>query len=197
MKKVNRQEQKEHTHRHLIEVAFQQLAEHGLIATRTADIAKAAKVSHGTIFVHFPTKEELLTAVIEEFGARIALRLHELAANGGGVRQVLEAYLEGLTEYEPFYSRLVMEGHLLPERSRNTLVMIQSALSFHLCQALERETAEGKIRPFPTHLLFNTWIGLIHYYLTNRDLFAPGESILKRYGTDLLNYFLNLLAKEE
>jgi AcrR family transcriptional regulator len=191
-----RKEQKEQTRKHLIEIAFRQFAKDGLIATRTADIANAAGVSHGLVFVHFPTREALLISVIEEFGSRITRRIHELAGSGGSVREVLEAHVNGLTEYEPFYTRLVIERQLLPEEVRNSLVMIQAAISFHLQQAAEAEMNIGRIRRFPLHLFFNTWMGLIHYYLGNSDLFAPGKSVLIRYGPELIDYYLTLVAAD-
>lgn len=196
MPESQRAEQKKRTRAHLIEVALEILTEQGLLTARTGDIAKAAGVSHGTVFVHFPTREALLEAVIEEFGTRSVRRLHELASGGGSVRLVLSAHLQGLTEYEAFYTRLVAESRLLPESARNTLLMIHSAVSHHLSLAAQAEMAAGTLRPMPLHLLFNTWIGLIHYYLSNGDLFAPGGSVLARYGAELLEHYLGLISNE-
>jgi AcrR family transcriptional regulator len=188
-----RQAQKDQTRRQLIEVAFGQFARQGLAAARTSDIADAAGVSHGTVFAHFATRDDLLIAVIEEFGDRVTGRIHELAGSGGSVREVLQAHLNGLMEVEPFYCRLVTERPLLPPDAQNALVSIQSAIAIHLYQAVEREISGGTIRNIPLHLLFNTWIGLIHYYLSNADLFAPGASVLQRYGPELLEHYLNLI----
>ncbi|NLI91482.1 MAG: TetR/AcrR family transcriptional regulator [Peptococcaceae bacterium] len=192
--KTQRQTQKDQTRKLLLDTAIVQLAKDGLITTKTSDIAKAAGVSHGTVFVHFPTREILLSEVIEEVGMRIASRLNELAGNGGSVRDILTAHLKGLSEYEAFYTRLVVENNLIPEKSRHTLIMIQSAISIHLNHAVEREVSLGSIRPFPTHLLFNTWVGLIHYYLSNADLFSPNHSVLHRHGQTLIDHFLTMIS---
>ncbi|MBN7771751.1 TetR/AcrR family transcriptional regulator [Clostridium aminobutyricum] len=196
MARTQRQIQKDQTRKHIIEVALEQFAQNGITATRTADIAKAAKVSHGTVFSHFLTQEELLNTVIEEFGIKVSKRLHELAASHTGLRQVLEAHLNGLTEFEAFYTRLVIEGRLLPQSARNTLTIIQSSISFHISQAAEEAMKEGYVDRYPIHLLFNTWIGLIHYYLANNDLFAPGESVLKRYGQEILDHYMRLISSK-
>lgn len=190
---TKRQLKKEETRRRLIEAALGEYGRRGFAATITADIAAAAGVSHGTVFVHFPTQEDLMNAVIEAFGERVALRLHELAAARNSLKDVLTAHLMGLTEYEAFYTHLVIEGRLLPESARHTLVMIQSAISFHIGQAAEDEMNAGGIGRYPVHLLFNTWVGLIHYYIVNGDLFAPGGSVLKGYGEKLLTHFMNLI----
>jgi AcrR family transcriptional regulator len=194
MSKSQRQIQKEQTRSHLIEIAFAVLAKDGLVSSTTASIAKAACVSHGTVFAHFPTRDNLLSVVIDEFGCRITRRLHELVSAGSGIREVLEAHLQGLTEFEPFYTRLVMERQLLPENAKNALMMIQSAISFHLAQAAGPEMQNGRIRCLPLHMLFNLWLGLLHHYLSNADLFAPGEPVLPRYGRELLEHYMNLIS---
>ncbi|WP_312648317.1 TetR/AcrR family transcriptional regulator [Aminipila sp.] len=192
-----RQEQKAKTREHIIQIAFNEFSNNGLTNTSTADIARAAGVSHGTIFAHFPTREMLLDIVIEEFGIRITKRLHELVDETCGMQEILEAHLKGIEEYEDFYIRLISEAPLLQVSSRNTLIMIQSAISFHLTQVAEREQKNHKIKKMPLNLMFNTWVGLIHYYLTNQEMFAPGKSVVSRYREIWIEHFINLISINE
>ena len=195
MSETKRQIQKKLTRMHLIEVAIKQFGENGIITTRTSDIAKAANVSHGTIFAHFSTQEELLIAVIEEFGNKITQRLHELVNTDSSLFEVLKAHIIGLIEFESFYTRLIIERRLLPESVNNTYIMIQSTISFHISIAAEKEMEQDIIRKLPIHLVYNTWIGLIHYYITNGDLFSPNDSVLKKYANELLQHYINLIKK--
>ncbi len=185
--------QKEQTHALLLKTAFDQFGKNGIMATRMSDVAKAAGVSHGTVFAHFETQEVLITSVIEYFGGIIANRTHELARNCAEVRDVLRAYLKCIAEFEMFYTRLVIEARMLPKASRNTFILIQSAISFHLSEAASREMNLGIIKQVPLPLLFNTWTGLVNYYLVNGDLFAPETSVIERYGEALTDYFMDLL----
>ncbi len=196
MPENQRQKQKALTKSHIIETAMELFSQNGFANTSTLAISKAAKVSHGTIFAHFKTQEELLTAVINEFGVRVNSRMHELAGARSGVREILEAHLEGLAEFEEFYTRLVIESRILPSEARYTFTIIQSTVSFHISQALEREISEGSIQNLPIHMLFNGWVAIIHYYLTNNDLFSPGESVLKRYGKELVEYYMALITNK-
>jgi hypothetical protein len=75
------------------------------------------------------------------------------------------------------------------------MVAIQSAISFHLIQAAEREMAIGKIRRMPMHLLFNTWIGLLHHYMANAASFSPRGSVLNHCGRELITFYLMLISK--
>ncbi len=189
-----RQKQKIQTRSLLIETAMKLYAANGFTNTTTLAISKEAKVSHGTVFTHFSTQGELLSAVIDEFGSRINLRLHELATARNSFRELLEAHIEGLMDFEDFYCRLVSEKGLLPNEAKNTFILIQSAISFHISQAYEREAATGCLKKLPVHMIFNGWMGLIHHYLTNNELFCPGESVLQRYGQELINYYMDLLT---
>jgi hypothetical protein len=58
----------------------------------------------------------------------------------------------------------------------------------------EPELRRHRLRKVPLHLLFNTWIGLLHHYLANRDLFVARGSVLKKHGPALIDHYLALLA---
>lgn len=189
-----RQKQKEDTKATIIKVAKQLYAKDGILTTTTIDIAKKSNVSHGTIFVHFPTKDSLIDAVIAEFGSTVTRRMHELIDQQCEMQQLLEAHLQVLEENEDLYIHLITEAPLLYESARYTLIGIQSTISLHISQVAEKEIKRHIIREMPVHLLFNTWIGLIHYYLTNKELFASKESVISKYGKELINHYMTLIS---
>jgi len=192
MNRNQRKQQKEQTRKILLEAAFSEFGRRGIMATRMSDIAVAAGVSHGTVFAHFENQEALISAVIEAFGEKIALRTHELASQCKGVQELLAVHLLCIEESEAFYTRLVNEARFLPQVARDTFIMIQSAVSFHISQSAQAEMDQGRLIKMPLHLFFNTWVGLVHYYLNNSDLFAGGGSVIKRYGPVLLEHFMSL-----
>lgn len=193
MKENKRNVQKELTRKKLIEVAIKLFGDNGILNTKTIDISKEAGVSHGTVFSHFKTQEELLDTVIEEVGNRIVSKLQELVDVKSTLEEILKAHINGLMEFEKFYTRLIIERRLLPESASNIYIIIQSSISFHIGEVLKEEIAKGKIIDTPIHLLFNSWVGLIHYYLTNGDLFTKDGSILNNYGQDLINHYIKLI----
>ena len=188
-----RQLQKEQTKNQIIKAAYNVYAEKGFSAT-TSDIAKASKVSHGTVFVHFPTRDDLLICLLEDFDSEITTRMHELTEKSQHFSDILEAHLSALEEHEAFYTRLINENRLLPPDVRNTFIAIQSTIAFHMNKVMEKECEVMK-HDIPNHFIFNTWVGLIHYYLQNNDLFAPDSSVIKRYRNELINNFLKLIKQ--
>ncbi|MHA1911782.1 MAG: TetR/AcrR family transcriptional regulator [Candidatus Kariarchaeaceae archaeon] len=64
-KKTVRDKQKEETHNKILDVATELFFAEGFSKTTTSAIGERAGVSKGTIFHHFPTKEDLGLAVLE------------------------------------------------------------------------------------------------------------------------------------
>lgn len=194
MKVGSRALQKKKTIQRLLSVSFDLIAERGALAFNTVEVAKRAGVAHGTVFAHFPRREDLVIQVVELFGKRMVEDLHKGVGVEKGLRKTLKAHLNCIEQQEDFYRRLVLEGPLLSTAVRQVLLTIQSAVSFHVFKSAETEMREGRIKEIPMHLLFNQWSGLLHYYLANADLFSPGTSVIREKREELLNHFITLLT---
>jgi len=193
---ATRREQKAATRQRLLSHAEQLVVRHGFTGTRTLDVARAAGVAHGSVFLHFPSREDLMLTVAAEMGRKMTDRLHALAAGGTGLREALAAHLRCVEEHEDLYHRLLVDGPSLPPEFRTAWLGMQSAVATHVLAAAEVDIGAGTIRSMAPHLLFNTWLRLLHHYLVNRDVFAPGGSVLASHGQELLDHYLTLLTKE-
>src|SRR5204863_9944339 len=83
---------RERTRQELLAAATRVLAEKGVDRTKITDIAAAADVGVGTFYLHFPDKEALFHAVVEETAERLKTAVdaaRELA--DGPVEQMLAA----------------------------------------------------------------------------------------------------------
>lgn len=194
MQQTKRQQQKEQTRQKIIETAFYLYADKGF-STPTNVIAQEAGLSHGTIFVHFPNTDTLQLTVLEHFAEEVGNRLHTLSAKGGSIPELLNAHIDILIEYELFYTKLISEISSLPNETRLLLISLQSAMSIHFSAAIEQAQLSGLIKALPLHMLFNTWIALLHYYIQNGDLFAPGESVLASRRNELVSSYMALISK--
>ena len=186
--------QKEQTRERIIAAATRVYTENGFSAPTTS-IAREAQVSHGSVFVHFPTVESLLICVLDTFSQDLKNELHSLSESGNNIEKLLNMHIDVLIKHEDFYKRLIKEAAYLPDEARDTFIAIQSTVSIHFLQALEREITAWKIKHIPFHMLFNTWLGLIHYYLLNGELFAPHESVLIRHKNSLIECFMVLIKQ--
>ncbi|MCL1813124.1 MAG: TetR/AcrR family transcriptional regulator [Treponema sp.] len=188
-----RQLQKSQTREKIIDAALKVYSDQGFSAP-TSVIADKAGLAHGSIFVHFPTVENLLVCLLEVFAREIKAELHSLSESGD-IAKLLNRHISVLIKYENFYKRLITEAVYLPEEAKNTFIAIQSTVSIHFMQVLEHEMNAGRIKNVPFYMLFNTWLGLVHYYLLNGALFAPEKSVLKRHKNSLVKCFTALIKK--
>jgi len=185
---------KEQTRGRILDSAYALFSQRGFIDVNTIDIAEEAGISHGALFLHFSTRDDLVNAVISKFGEEIAKRTHDLSESRSSLRGILEAHLDCIRENEFFYSRLLRDIHSLPKNAGLQLTCILSAVSHHIFLAAQREIENGNIKPVASDLLFNTWIGLLHHYLMNRELFVVSGSVVERHGNNLIDHFMKLLT---
>ncbi len=189
-----RQMQKENTREKIIKAAYQVYSKQGFSAA-TAAITKEASLAHGTLFAHFPSLEGLLCCLIEDFGNALGSEMHRITKESHSLHELLKAHLDTLAGHEDFYTRLITERSALPADAMLSFANTQSILAYHFNRVLEREYENQAIKILPVHFIFNTWIGLIHYYLENKDLFSPDRPLLERYGPQLIETFMELIKK--
>lgn len=189
----NRGRQRDATRRQLVEAGLRVVAASGFSGTSTAAIAKATGKAHGTVFVHFPTRDALVAELVAEVGRTMS---GWLAAEPPSLAGVLEAHLKALGDNEVLYSRVLNEASTLPFAARAHLFALQSGIASRLGTACRQAQAQGTVREGDPVFLSNLWISLTNHYLMNRDLFAPGESVVARYGASLQTQFFDLVRKE-
>lgn len=193
MKVTTRKEQKLKTRAGLVEQAERLFALNGIGITTTADIANSMKVSHGTLFVHFPTRDDLVKAVVDNFGERLALALGARFSSEHKLKDLLKAHVVVLSQFEDFYMRLISESQTLPVHIRGIVYSVNASLSYRFFRAAKAEIDIGLVKNMTQIEFFNSWMGLVHYYIMNRDLFSERTPILNEVGDDLIRHFLNLI----
>ena len=82
---------RERTRQDLLAAATRVLAEKGLHQTKIADIAAAADVGVGTFYLHFPDKETLFDAVVEETVRRLKATVDAAREKARGPLEKVEA----------------------------------------------------------------------------------------------------------
>jgi AcrR family transcriptional regulator len=200
--------QRESTRRQLVEAGLRVVAASGFAGATTAAIAQATGKAHGTVFVHFRTRDVLVTELVAEVGRVMSARLNELQTAEPTIAEVLTAHLTALQENEVLYSRLLCEASTLPLAARAQIFALQSGIAWRLRGAYVRarehageraregvreDGRESGVRDIDPVTLSNIWISLTNHYLMNRDLFAPDASVIAQRGADIKAQFLALI----
>jgi AcrR family transcriptional regulator len=189
-----RTRQRTDTRQKVLEAARRVFETRGFAGARTQDVAEAAGVSHGSVFVHFRTREALIAAVVDSAILDAEAVTRRQLKTAGAVEDVLRGHLEGLAQHEDIYTRIVAERSSLPKLVQARITEIHSALSSHLLDALEANGLKTGLKVEP-YFAFNTWLALIQYYLLNRDLFAPSGSVLTSRGEEIIRNYLAMIRR--
>jgi TetR/AcrR family transcriptional regulator, transcriptional repressor for nem operon len=91
--RITKEESEQNRHR-LIEAAGHLFRERGIDGVGVADICKRAGLTHGALYAHFQSKEELAGEALAEGLARSRSKLERVVSGqNGNLRQYLESYL--------------------------------------------------------------------------------------------------------
>jgi AcrR family transcriptional regulator len=185
-----RAHQKEQTRERLLRAALKLVESRGFVGLRTQELADRVGVSQGLVFAHFGSRDELVYVLASRLLSQIDQRTRRCLRESRTLEELLRAQLAAIESFERLYTRLIQEKHLLPKRVQALVVEIDSAVSSHLAELLERERRAAAL---PAYMVFNLWIGLVHHYLLNARLFADGRSVLEERGEELVACFLKLV----
>ena len=91
---AHRRRRKEARPQELLDAALALFVQKGFAATRAEEVAAMAGVSKGTLYLYYPSKEELLKAVIAHYlSARIAEGAAQAAEHSGSTTALLQGIL--------------------------------------------------------------------------------------------------------
>ncbi|HWO09383.1 MAG TPA: GNAT family N-acetyltransferase [Polyangiaceae bacterium] len=152
-----RAEQKEATRARLLKIGRRIFVRRGYDATSIALVCREARVTHGALYHHFPSKEALLAAVVGEVFAEVAERVREATGGKQGWAQIeaaCDAYLEACTDPE-VQLFLFQDGPRV--LSRADFDSIDHAVNAPLVVGLfERWMAEGLLEARPVSFVART-----------------------------------------
>ncbi len=151
---------RERTRHELVAAAVRVLAEKGLHDTKIADIVAAADVGVGTFYLHFPTKEALFDAVVDETVARMKATID--AARAGvddpimKVRAGNAAFCRFATENRAVF-RIVF-GHAAAYNE--VIRRAQALFAADIEQTLRDGIAAGVFAPVPVEVAAQAVVGM-------------------------------------
>ncbi len=124
----------------------------GYAAFSYADLADRIAIRKASIHHHFPTKEALLAALVDEYLARFVAKLAELVTTQSGVRDRLRAYahlfLDGIEQgLLPLCGALSAERNALPDGMRPVVARFFRLHLDWLVEQIDAGIAAGEIAP--------------------------------------------------
>jgi AcrR family transcriptional regulator len=130
--------------RKLLDAAMEVFAKRGYHAARVDDIVKLARTSHGTFYLYFSNKEDLLRALVSEAGDVVGAldsALGPIASGPDGwisLRSWIERFSTEWVRYAPVlraWTDLLMSDVVLTEQAHEAATGITSTLARRIAEA--------------------------------------------------------------
>ncbi len=200
----SRQRRKEARPQELLEAALALFVEKGFAATRSEEVAKRAGVSKGTLYLYYPSKEELFKAVVRQTLSTLIAEGAELAGCFEGSSSDLLCLLVntwwervGNTPAAGIHKVVVAEVGNFPELAQfyTDEVILPANHLFSSC--VQRGVARGEFRSLPVHEVAHALIAPMIFMALCRFSFG---NCLVNSGADIhpaqvLQTHLNLVLR--
>jgi AcrR family transcriptional regulator len=174
-----RQRRKQARPQELLDAALELFVEKGYAATRTDEVAQRAGVSKGTLYLYYPSKEELFKAVVRHNLSSLIAEGEELAGAFAGSSSDLLATLMriwwervGSTSAAGIHKIVLAEVRNFPEMAQfyTDEVIIPADRLFSGCVA--RGIEQGEFRAMPVHEVAHALIAPLIFMAVHRHSFG-------------------------
>lgn len=182
----------EQTRESILDAALNIFSRKGYHDTRLDEIATESHTSKGSIYFHFPNKERLFLALVDQFADLLERRVTEaIAQHGKGMTRVqaaLETCLETFGQYRRPAKILLVQasglGSVFEQKRMEVNDRFARLIELYLKEAIE----VGDIEPIDTEVVAFAWMGAI-YSLVIHWVYE-GEPAPQRILDALLPMFL-------
>jgi AcrR family transcriptional regulator len=176
-KREIKQERAARTRVEILEAAITLFARRGFLATTMAELAKAIRMTPGALYWHFPTKEDLLLAAIDELHERYLKEFVDLLSEQRSLppREQLVRFMNRTSqflryhrEYGIFFGMVAAESaesnERVAEALREKLNLYVHALAGIIRYGQKKQEFRPDVDPLQTaHAMMGAYIGLLTY----------------------------------
>ena len=159
-------EKTQSTHQRILEAAVQVFASKGYHDTRVDEIVDVSQTSKGSIYFHFPSKEDIFLALVDEFAALLEKRLQRvLETETGGVRRVqaaLQVCVETFQSHRALAKIFLIQAVGLGEAFETRRQQINEKFALIIQKHIDQAIAEGDIAPLDSETAAHVWIGALY-----------------------------------
>lgn len=156
----------QHTRERILDAALNIFANKGYYNTRLDEIVDESDTSKGAIYFHFPNKERLFLALVDQFADLLERRVTEAIerepAGMSRVRAALETCLDTFGKYRRPAKILLVQAVGLGATFENKRLEVNDRFARLIETYLQEAIAVGDIVPIDTEMVAYAWMGAIY-----------------------------------
>jgi AcrR family transcriptional regulator len=182
----------ERTSRAIVDAAYDLIVEQGYAATSMRQIADKVGVALGSIYNHFPSKEDVFVAIIQEWHPLFQIVPLLNTVEGQNVeafaRNAAHTLIAELGQHPEFLNLLLIE--IVEFKGEHAPVVFEKMLPMIEQLAQRLSNLQGNMRAIPQFVLVRAFLGMFFsYFLTelllNRTVFMETQANALDYFVDI------------
>ena len=154
------------TRERILDAALNIFSAKGFHDTKLDEIVAEGGISKGSIYFHFPNKEKLFIALVDQFADLIERRAKEaIEGQAPGIQRVraaLEAVLETFGKYRRPAKLLLVQAVGLGSVFERKRLEVNDRFAQLIQIYLDEAIADGDIAPVNSHIVAHAWMGAIY-----------------------------------
>ena len=174
-----RQRRKETRPQELLDAALELFVEKGFAATRSEEVALRAGVSKGTLYLYYPSKEELFKAVVRQKLSNLIAEGQDLVGCFEGdtsslLRSLMQIWWDrfGATPAAGIHKVVIAEVRNFPELAQFYTDEVIVPADRLFSSAVQRGIDRGEFRPLPVHEVAHALMAPMIFMALHRHSFG-------------------------
>ncbi len=184
-----RDEAKQATKEKLLEIAESVFVSSDFKAS-TFEIAKHARVAHGTIFFHFGNRDGLVLSVVRRLVLRITDALYEAYKNSANLEELLSVHFETLRAHWSLFKALFSGFSDFDDETKQQVICLLSVINYYLVEAFNMWVDNGLVRTI-------LWQGALVYLSFLGDFMFDKKKISEKFIQHLISFIRSPLSTRE
>jgi len=153
------------TRERILDAALSVFSRKGYHEARVDEIVSEAKVSKGAIYLHFPNKEKLFVALVDQFANLIERRVSEAIKDKqwiASVKVAIATVLAAFAQYRQPAKILLVQAMGLGVIFEKKRLEVHERFARTIEQVLDEAVALGDIDPINSSITAHAWMGAIY-----------------------------------
>lgn len=154
------------TRSRILDAALDVFSRKGYHSTRMDDVVEQSSTSKGAIYFHFPNKEKLFLALVDQFANLLERRVKEAIKNEKAgmdrVRVAIETVLDTFSTYRRPAKILLVQAVGLGTAFEDKRNAIHDRFARLIAGYLKEAIKLGEIAPVDTEVISLAWMGAIY-----------------------------------
>lgn len=172
----------EHTRRDILRGARALFLDQGYSGTGMREIAHAAGITPAAIYNHFPSKDDLFTALLRHEAPFEEMLVLWRDTQAMTAKELVERVFRGIVELFAAHQDYVRLALIDAQEREGVAItsfvpqLAQGATGFYQ-RLVALDEAHGQLRPMPPFVFLRTFMSLIWGYLLTEQVIRPAETL--------------------